>query len=319
MDADYSITMNVISVLLATMSILVSLTPSDLKAQEPRSEGFGHCWRSISYPKSHLFDSLGDVYFTIRNSDPSIGLRLDMYFETPASEVLATLLDRIQLRVKPEFGEMRAHLQESSMLIGQGAGFGNAEHTFYTLTTYFPWIEASLEAGWISVEFEGEGLLLAVPFGFLEDPSRPFEKSEADHKRSIGSPPRSELERDEILEWKSVHYELGEVSESRKLFVNQLNSNGATSDIILYRERGDSKQWFMWKADKPVTELLIREYDGTEILPKKAEVEILKDGLRRSDKFKFTNSLLPKRTWARAIISIDKVEYVFRLASSVYR
>jgi hypothetical protein len=120
-------------------------------------------------------------------------------------------------------------------------------------------------------------------------------------------------EKDRILPWLHVHYDLGEIQNHWRLSVNVSNPFDTEAEVILYRE--DSQD-----LNSPRIAMEIKQPAGWVLQSRCMSIRLHEDAMRRSDSFKFSrNPGSDERCWGTVIVKVDDKSYEWVVPSSLFK
>lgn len=289
----------------------------------------GHRWQRLDYPPlpmpgvpgKNLLVSVGSQ---IGQGDVPPVLRFDLMW-------CASRWEEKMPEVIKDPGIIAARLHRADGTIVEPKKEGLADHwtgvggpgVTYSLIYRFPWQTNSLEEAWVELTLPGQAYWIEVPYGFTSDPAAPL-VADAGRGQPAFPPTMKALgEKDRLVPWLCVHYDLGEIQNHWRLSLHCANGAKAWADAELYREdfmrRGG--QLPVWQRDMPRTTMELRLPDGRVLASHPEAIRIGEDPFRRTDCYTLIRDALPEegREWGRLVIKVDDKEYATVLPSSVFK
>jgi hypothetical protein len=264
-----------------------------------------HNWEYLTYSQPDSAPT-GTLSFLVGFSDKSGGLSLSINGLGPdyfANNRVTARLHRGSSIVEPA--------EPNSLNSPVGTRISGP--TQWHVGAGFPWGANTLEESWIEVGIGKERYWLEVPYGFdraLTAPLPPAVPKAAGPKFAAAM--KSLTERDHIVRWESVLYDLGAIHDGWRLWVIQSNPYHSETDVVLYR---DDRQLDL---DQPRTAVRIRDGSGLDRSARQVGRRLHDDGLRRSDSFRVGSVFNDTRGWASIAIDVGGKSYEFTVPSSVY-
>jgi hypothetical protein len=173
----------------------------------------------------------------------------------------------------------------------------------------FPWGPNVLEEAWIELRFPEQVYWAEMPYGFTRNPRDKLTPVEVRSGRPVFASAMKKMgEKDLILPWLHVHYDLG------RLGINLANPSTAEADVIL---RGDDVR----DLHSPRTAIQIKQPGGWVLRSACRSIRDLDDGsIGRRDSFKFaTNPAGDERCWGTAIVKVADKSYEWPVPSSLFK
>jgi hypothetical protein len=282
-----------------------------------------HAWERISYPPLPIPDAAGENLMVMVGSgsrDEVPRLRFDVLWSARwGKELPATIADASRLAV-------RLHLVDGTIVLPQEDGHrrswmgAGSMGVTWSLIYSFPWQKNALEEAWIELTLPGQTYWVELPYGFTRKPSDPL-IANPKLDRPVFPPTMKTLgEKDRLVPWLSVEYDLGEIQNHWRLSLQLSNPFDAHAEAILYRDPGgEGKSMYRWKMDAPRTAMEFKLSGGRVIDGHASAIRLHEDGLRRSDNFDFNRFPDEGRDWGTLVIRVDKKAYECTVPSSLYK
>lgn len=283
-----------------------------------------HVWQRIEYPLLAVPGVDGEKFRVIVGSgggDEASHLRFDVLWSGNRNAKLpATIADAEKIVV-------RLHLSDGKVILPEGKqapswmGAGGMGMTYSIIYT-FPWQRNALEEAWVELGVPGRTYWIELPYGFTRKPSDPL-VPDAERGWPVFPPTMKALgERDKLVPWLHVDYNLGEIQNGWRLSLKLANPFDANAEAILYRDDAQvGKSMFLWKLDSPRTAMEFIFPGGRVLAGRGMGIRLHEDGMRRSDNFSFNRDPSGEkgREWGKAVIKVDDKTYECVVPSSLFK
>lgn len=284
-----------------------------------------HAWKRIAYPMLPIPGMENEKIMVLAGSgggDEAPHLRFDILWRAEWNAKLpATIADAGRIAV-------RLHLSDGKVILPEGrqppswVGAGTRGIT-YSLIYTFPWGRNRLEEAWVELNIPGQTYWIELPYGFTRKPSDPL-TPDPEHGWPAFPPTMKKLgQKDRLVPWLSVEYDLGEIQNHWRLSLNLANPFDAQAEAILYREPAMrvGESMYSWKLDTPRTAMEIAMPGGRVLAARGTGIRLHEDGLRRSDDFSFNRDPSPEkgRDWGKVLIKVDDKTYECVVPSSLFK
>jgi hypothetical protein len=264
-------------------------------------------WEYITYPPLSL-DGTTNFDLLLGFGEKSAGMRLDVRFF--GGDQIPSVLEK---------GNFSSHLHRANGdIVGPKeslpAGQVNGQ---WVLIQFFPWGTNTFEEGWIEIQFGKQRYWLEIPYGFTRNPRDPLPQPRNGDRPACAPAIRAT---DRILHWRTVHYDLGEIQNSWRLFLVQSNPFNGQSEVILYREDTQvGKSMYLWDLHSPATKVQVIDRSGNVIQSRCMSLRIHDDGMRRSDTFNIFQYRNSEWSWGAIEVDVDGKTYRVVVPSSLYK
>jgi len=294
---------------LCFVACLTILGPEPARSAEAPKH---HFWEHVFYPRIQLFsDELPPTSFVLN--------RYPFHF----TFTLNLLLSDEQARNLPSSDgvEVRLHTAEGRPIEPSNTpGFGGGTRTggtggSHSCTYDFPSTRNALDEGWIEFKLPDRTLWFEIPYGFTRKSGDDLPQHDGKSEEpSLATAMTTIGDRDVIVPWLSVGYDLGTLKSGVKLSLWMKNQTDARAELELYRLKGG------WELNTPRTSIEILENDGSSVGSRAMSIRLHRDNMRRTDTFHFgRNPRHEGRYWGTARIKVDDETYEFIMPSSLFR
>jgi hypothetical protein len=273
-------------------------------------------WSSIEYP---YFDIPGAPGRTItgrlspgREGDgrPDQLLFRLIYYQ-PAGEEIPPVI------VNPETFVVRLHLGDGSVIDAKSDtgqhwdGAGNQMGLTMSRVYDFPWGRNAYDEAWIEWRLPHQTFWFEVPYGFTRNPAQPWPSP--DRTRSephLATAMNNLSSRDELISWRFVEYQLGEIQNHWRLTARIANSPRTGAEAVLYHPPDEGEPWV---AEKPQVELQLKGQGNSRRVAYRTQ-----GMLERIDTFRMgCDGSDEGRDTGVAILHVDDRSYEFTIPSSL--
>jgi hypothetical protein len=303
--------------LICLMLALATWRPAraeDLKAMR-------HNWDHIAYPRlPALSDGSHAPRLVLQNrKDAGLEFVLSYYVPDPQEQNRKKLPSPEKITVRLHSPADKVTDLEPDEL--SGVGFGDARGGTCDYLYRFPWKRNVLEEAWLEVRLPQQVYWVEVPYGFTCNPADPLTPVEARRGRPSFAATMKRREKDLVVSWLHVHYDLGRIQNGWALAVNLSNPFDAEAEIVLYRDDSQiGKSMYLWELHTPRTAITIKQAGGGTLDSRGMSIRLHEDGLRRSDCFKFSrNPAGDERRWGTVKIKVDDKSYECVVPSSLFK
>lgn len=283
-----------------------------------------HEWSKIAFPNIPTSFGSGEAVPSVRPSNKGIEFSLafgwteddeikDNFKRPNGSLIKLSLHDANGLKVEP----IESNFEGEPLRLTGGLGFSHS-----SFSCIFPWSENEMLESWIEISTQDRSYWLEIPYGFTRNPKN--KKLPTAESGPPQFPPALKPfpEKAQLVNWKHVEYELGEIQNGWRLSLLHANPFDARSEIVLYRE--DSKvgeSMFLWNLRDPVTKLSIAQANGNQLTSRLMSLRLHSDGRHRSDSFEFNRN--PgrdrMRDWGTMEIEVGDRQWKTTIPSSLFR
>jgi hypothetical protein len=170
-------------------------------------------------------------------------------FYQPTNEAIPPAL------VKPKSFDVRLHHGDGSVTDGKSAsgenwdGAGNQTDMTMSLTYEFPCGRNSYDEAWIEWRLPNQTFWFEIPYGFTRDPVQPWPSPDPSRSEPhLASAMNNLSASDQLIPWRSVEYDLGEIQNHWRLTARMANSFQPGIETILYHA---PDEWQQWQAEDP--------------------------------------------------------------------
>jgi len=289
---------------------------------EPPSE---HRWRRIEYPRLTLGER-GESITVMVGSGGQVGeashFRFDLLWSGPPEA------DPAEVIAKPGDIRVRLHLPQGGTLAPKDKvpaawmGAGNARSRTNSIISIFPWSRNRLDEAWVELALPQKTFWIEIPYGFTRNVSELLSPTEEGRGEPVFPPAMAaHPEKDVLVPWLAVTYDLGEIQNRWRLSVKMANAMDARAEAILYRDDGRvGESIYRWSLDSPSTRMTIKTPSGT-LDGHRMGIRLHEDGMRRSDTFHFNRDPAAhnQRSWGTASIQVGENAYEFLVPSSLFK
>jgi hypothetical protein len=313
----------------ATAAIFGTMTLQPIGAMPRAKAASAVIWQRISYPPLAVPGT--DHEFMSVSVSPNMLVKAegkDPVLQTPAEGV--SVGEPVSLRFALEWGamdgpsgfpslpkpiadEVRIHV---AMHRGGAVrppldpvhwiGIGNGGGTRYSLLAMFDWGRNALDEAWIELQAAGRTYWVELPYGFARSPAGPETADAAVGLPQFPSEMRALTEKDVLVPWVSVRYELGGVT------LEMIDACDGRARVTLDRTRSGTAT-----LDSPHIAVEIRRADGQVL----AGREIARSIGPRQSVFDFARLFGrngASRTWDTVIVDIEGARTMFAVPSSLF-
>src|ERR1035438_1324950 len=301
---------------------------SNLFASEPSTtsqpQKLVHNWEYITFPWA-LPDGKSCPSFLVSSGEQydqvSRGLRLDILNIMQGFEFFKTNV--ITARLYRADGEIVELTEEGKKLLNAPISGNTTSYLDMKpvpqVMTYFPWGTNALEESWIEISMGLERYWVEVPYGLDRNPADPLPPSFPGGPSKFVPGMKSLNDRDHVMRWQTVHYDLGVIQNGWRLSLIQSNSVDAESEVVLYREDVKIGTATSWETNSPATALSVLDASGTTIGSQCTDVHIQDGGMERSNTYDIARNGDDQRCWGQIEISVDDKSYWVVVPSSLYK
>lgn len=291
-------------------------------------------WKSVDYPRietpwGHAFVS----FSTLEVKPPHRArrcLRFDLVFSGPG-----TVDDQAwKNHPVPEAGAVRAEIISQGKVVraatnGEAkiAGWaGGSLGTSGDMIIEFDWLPDDLEDYWVRVRIRERTVWFLIPYGLGCDPTTPIRSIAG--RSGAPAPPEGRGEKDQIVPWSHVDFDLGWLDASGKvrtdkpeelsdvwkwmkdkkhITIRVSNPFDGACVLTLYKETHDA-----WSLVSPRTSVAIGIPEARVLFSTLDSVRREEGHMRRNDTFRFWRQPSETRTWGLLKVTVE--ESVFEKA-----
>lgn len=284
-------------------------------------------WRSIAYPEVPIPDAPEKkLSFRVSsggeggpNSEPE-HLRFDLIWSgldnVPAP---ASLLHPEEIKVRLHLGAAGFVTEARPDPSKVWDGVGNGRSATFSRKFVLPWTQNRFDEAWIECRLPSQTYWIEIPYGFTRNPADPWPAT--DERR--GGPVFPEImnglpDKDRIVPWLHVDYDLGEIQNRWRLSAKLANPFDSAAEVVLYHEPDPGE--FRWNSETPKTSMEIRR-TGARNLDSARTGFYLSGQLERRDVFTFGRDTSPAagRGIGWITIRVDENSYTFTIPSSLFK
>jgi hypothetical protein len=193
-------------------------------------------------------------------------------------------------------------------------GLSNGGGVTYSLVFIFPWGRNALDEAWIEMRAAGRTYWIEIPYGFARNPDEP-ELADRTRGEPAFPPSMSRFgDRDVLVPWLSVGYDLGALPNSGRLSLAMENNGDGRAKVTIGHDVTRGRSPFTLETPRVTAE--IRLEDGA-VLPGRETARLLDP--RRSI-FEFTRHVtrMPARLWGTVVITVDGHRITRAVPSSLF-
>ena len=251
-----------------------------------------HQWSSISYPKLPTEFASGVASPTIRCAED--GIQFSLAFSWSKDDEKKDAFKRpngSDIKLRLHYNDKKIVEPRDSTFDGELMTFGRRGYSSGSFSCTFPWSANEMLAGWLQVTTGNKDYWLEIPYGFTRNPSTRILPTSRDGAPKFPPALRPFPEQSHIVNWKHVHYDLGEIQNAWRLSLLHANPFDAKSEVVLYRDDSAvGKSMFLWDLHDPKTKLSIKHENGFNLTSRAMSIRLHDDGMRRSDSFEFNRN-----------------------------
>lgn len=222
---------------------------------------------------------------------------------------------------------VRLHLSDGTIVLPKPEkrppswrGGGSMVGMTWSLIYIFPWQRNLMDEAWIEFVLPGQTYWIELPYGFTRNPADVL-PSDTKHSEPVFPSTMKALgEKDRLVPWLNVNYDLGEIQNGWRLSLKLANPLDAQAEAILYRDDSRAgESMFRWKLDTPQTAIEIKTQAGRILAAHAMGIHLHKDGMRRSDEYSFNRYPAGGRDWGTVAIQVDNETYKCLVPSSLFK
>ncbi len=283
-------------------------------------------WRSISYPEMPI-PGASDKKLSFRVSSGGEGgsngepehLRFDLIWgglnNVPPPDSLS---HPEEIRVRLHLGAV-GFVTEARTESKGWVGVGNGHSSTFSRMFVLPWTQNRFDEAWIECRLPSQTYWIEIPYGFTRNPEDPWPPT--DERR--GYPVFPEImnglpEKDLIVPWLHVDYDLGEIQNRWRLSVKLANPFDRGAEVVLYHQPDVGEP--PWNDDTPKTSVEIKRTSARDIGG--GRTGFYRSGtLERFDVFRLghDNSGALGRGIGWITIHVNENSYTFTIPSSLFK
>ena len=282
-----------------------------------------HNWDAIRYPNLPTHFGSGTASAKIRHSED--GIRFIMGFSWSNDDAKKANFEHpngSEIELALHYADNSIVGPSTSTFDGKLKALNERGVSYGRFSCTFPWGENEMVEAWLRVSAAGRDYWFQIPYGFTRDPK--LEKLPTAKTGPPELPPalKGLSENSQIVNWKYVFYNLGEIQNGWRLSLQHANPFDANSEIILYRDdSAEGKSRFLWDIHEPKTTLSIKHENG---LIRKSHLRCIRlhdDGYRRSDSFQFGREVRDEflRGWGTMVIEVGEKRWTTTVPSSLFK
>jgi hypothetical protein len=275
-------------------------------------------WKSIQYPQFDAPDAPGRT-ITGRLSPGKEG-------DGPPDQLLFRLIfiqlagqDVPSVLSNPATFVVRLHLGDGRVVDGNSdlgenwMGFADQSGVTKSWVCHFPWAGNNYDEAWIEWRLPNQTFWFEIPYGFSRNPAEPWPSPEPNRSEPHLAPAMQNLTaRDEIIPWRLVEYDLGEIQNQWRLTARMANASWPAAETVLYHPPDNGQSWSL---EKPLVAVQMKgQAESWRVAVRR------QGGLDRVDTFRVSSGGSDKgRDTGLAIIRVEDRSYEFTIPSSLFK